>query len=191
MSAVSEVMYGRIGRLRDTYRYSAQPSIFRENVAEHSFWTAMIGVTIALEVNDKLAPQVALKSIVHDLEECMTGDLVRDMKYANSDFREAVLKIEREFLAELLLPMGIIGRKVFSRWEGAKDNTLAGQIVALADALSVISYCTRERMLGNEGLREIRDSCAELISSKFAQSKSLWPFAYEALKESYKRWPNA
>lgn len=189
MSSVSEVMYGKIGRLRDTYRYSAQPSIFRENVAEHSFWTAMIGITIAFEVNDKLADKVALKAVVHDLEECMTGDLVRDMKYANSDFRESVLQIEREFLGELLAPMGMTGKKIFTRWEGAKDNSLAGQIVGLADALSVISYTTREKRLGNTGLKPIRDACADLIHAKFVGSELLWPIANDAMRQTFREWP--
>ncbi len=186
-TAVNEVMFGKIGRLKDTFRYSAQPAISRENVAEHSFWTAMIGVTIAYEVNGNVAPTVALKAIVHDIEECMTGDLVRDMKYANPDLRGAIAHVERQFIKTLLEPMEATGKRIFREWEGAKDNTLAGQIVKLSDALSVIQYCTKEMELGNTNLVEIKDACSSLIDGMELTS-GLRNIGYHALDETNERW---
>lgn len=186
-TAVNEVLFGRIGRLKDTYRYSSQPTISRENVAEHSFWTAMIGVTIAFEVMETVAPKVALKAILHDIEECMTGDLVRDMKYANPDTREAIAKVEREFIGRLLRPMGEVGGKILMGWEDSKDDTLAGQIVLLSDTLSVIQYCTKEMELGNTNLTEIKDACAELIRKR-TDIAELREIAYHALDETTDRW---
>ena len=76
MSAVREVMLGKPSRLRHTFRYSALPVVFRENVAEHSFWTALIGITIAVELgcSHEEVGEVATKALLHDIEESMTGD---------------------------------------------------------------------------------------------------------------------
>lgn len=185
-----EVMFGKIGRLKDTYRYSAQPVISRENVAEHSFWTAMIGVTICLQLDPMdtdMPARVALKALLHDIEECMTGDLVRDMKYASDELRDAIKKVEQDFLRNLLDPLDDVGKSMYEIWENSKDQTYSGQIVALADALSVISYCTKEWELGNSNLMEIRDACTRLIVNKFYAS-SLGEIAKSAIEESYRRW---
>lgn len=180
--ALEEVMYGKFTRLRDTFRYSAQPVLVRENVAEHSFWTAMISITIAYEIGHRaLAPKVALRGILHDIEECVTGDLVRDMKYANPEIRKKILDLEIQFVNNLTKDMGQAGRIIRNEWSVAKDQSLAGQIVGLADALSVIAYCQREYELGNMKLHEIRESCAQLIQDKFYDGP-LKDIAMEGLK---------
>lgn len=188
---VAEIMYGRLGRLRDTYRYSAQPVINRENVAEHSFWTAIISSVVAMSIGleQEHVWEVSYKSIIHDIEECMTGDLVRDMKYADPSFRDAVLEIEQRFLGSLLEPLGTLGIYIYDDWTKSKDSTLSGRIVSLSDALSVISYCHKEKELGNEGLKEIRDACADLIRRKFYDDEDLGDVAKAALVPTFRRWP--
>ena len=189
-TSVNAVMFGTMTRLKDTFRYSAQPVIARESVAEHSFWTAMIGVCIALEIEPGSADIVALKGIVHDIEECMTGDLVRDMKYSSAAFREQIKEIEQNFIRRLLLPMEKAGEALYKLWETAKVGR-TGQIVACADALSVIAYCTQEYELGNKNLYEIREGCTELLIEKFGTDLELYPIVESALAESFGRWPDA
>jgi len=188
--AVNEVMFGKMTRLKDTFRYSAQSVIVRESVAEHSFWVAMIGATIAWEVEPNSAADVALKGIFHDIEECMTGDLVRDMKYATEEFRDVVKQLERQFLSGLESGLGLVGHHMFSTWETAKQWR-TGEIVALADALSVMAYCVQERELGNTKLYEIHDNVVQLIHDKFNKDMELWPIAKEAIDESYVRITDA
>lgn len=163
-SAIIEVMYGNFTRLSHTWRYSSVPVIARENVAEHSFWTAMIGITIAYETGvPHLAGTVAVNAIMHDIEECMTGDLIRDMKYANEEFRQQIQTIEDEFVTRLVEDMGPTGGIIQARWRGAKGETRAGRIVALADALSVVAYCSKEGTMGNINLHDIRRACSALV----------------------------
>ena len=183
MSAVNEVMRGKLGRLTYTYRYSAQPVIHRENVAEHSYWTAMIGVAICMDlgIND-LAPKVAIKALLHDVEESMTGDLVREIKYFDKEIRTVIGRVEKEFAKRLFAPMGVAGENLQRIWENSKDDTPAGRIVALADLLCVIAYCDREMKLGNTGLEHIRKECSILIEKKFIDEGELWPLAKEAIQ---------
>lgn len=187
MSAVKEVMGGKPSRLRHTYRYSAIPVVFRENVAEHSFWTALIGITIATEIapgDADLIGEVAVKAMLHDIEESMTGDLIRDMKYHNDEVRESIRKVEDEFARSIFNAIGgASGVQLEAYWRMSKDDSLSGQIVALADLLCVIAYCDHEQQLGNqtEEMRGIRRDCTKLIMHKFNGSQ-LGEIATEAMR---------
>lgn len=189
--AVNEVLFGNMKRLRHTFRYSAQPVIERENVAEHSFWTAMIAMTIAYEVspnNDPLARECAQKALLHDIEECMTGDLVREMKYATKQIRRVIKNVEETFVHHLLIPMGDIGSRFEGIWTFSKDDSPAGQIVKLADMLCVIAYCNQEKAMGNAELGVIRDECIKLIYDTFIDQSPLLDVAMEAIKRSGEEW---
>lgn len=182
-----EIMYGRLTRLRHTYRYSSVPVQNQENVAEHGYWTAMIGVGIALEVepgNKALWQDVALRALLHDVEECMTGDIVREMKYHDAEFREAVYKVESDFARRIFDDMGDRAAPLHEIWRWSKDDTeLAGSIVALADLLCVIAYCDMEIEFGNHNqvLRQIRADCRQLIVTKFFEDADLKWVAREVM----------
>ena len=184
MSVVRESMSGQLVRLTHTYRYSSIPVLVRENVAEHSFWTAIIAVTIAIEMNmsRQAIGEVALKSLLHDIEESMTGDLIRDMKYFDEETREAIGRVENEFASRIFSKLGAIGPWFEGWWTNSKDNSPAGRVVALADLLCVIMYVEHERTLGNanKALSEIRSDCAKLIESKFLGTE-LEAIAMEAI----------
>lgn len=188
MTPIQEVLYGKLRRASHVWRFSAQPMIQRENVAEHSFWTAIIAVTIAYEIESKvdqpnLAAEVALRSILHDIEETMTGDLVRSMKYFNVATRQAIAKVEDEFAAVLFNGLGETGGKMMHIWTTAKDVSLAGQVVALADLLCVLASCAQEFSFGNThgAVVDISSDCKALIVKKFRDNETLWPIAEEAM----------
>ena len=186
MSAVKEVMSGKLSRLRHTYRYSAIPIVNRENVAEHSFWTALIGMTIAMEIGGtaELIGEVAAKALVHDIEESMTGDLIRDMKYHDSVVRESIRKVEVEFAQGIFDEIGGNTGNIYELfWRTAKDDSESGRIVALADLLCVIAYCDHEQALGNntKEVRQIRSDCMKLIIHKF-NGTELGQLAEEAIR---------
>ena len=185
MSAVREIMAGNLIRLKHTYRYSSVPVLVRENVAEHSFWTAILAISIAIERNmsREMIGEVACKALVHDIEESMTGDLIRDMKYHDDDTREAIAKVEREFASRIFDKLGTLGNWFEVWWEKAKDETPTGRVVALADLLCVIMYVEHEWSLGNRSdqLNEIHDDCVALIERKFLAT-DLEEIAMEAIK---------
>lgn len=186
MSAVKEVMAGKPARLRHTFRYSALPVVFRENVAEHSFWTALIGMTIAAEISgdSQLIGEVAAKALLHDIEESMTGDLIRDMKYHDGDVRDAIRKVEVEFARSIFEAIGgQAGNLLEVYWRMAKDDSPSGRIVALADLLCVISYVDHEQSLGNntKEMKQVRSDCAKLILHKF-NGTDLGAIAKEAMQ---------
>lgn len=175
--ATRTMMTGDFVRLRHTFRFSAIPTLYRENVAEHGYWTAMIGMCIVadlvesgVEISDDLMGEVAMKGLLHDIEESLTGDVVRDLKYATPEIREAIGRVEAQFVDRLMNPMGPQGQIFKMIWGTAKEPaTDSGLIVALADLFCVISYCEHEFDLGNHNLTltRILDDCLELIRTKF------------------------
>lgn len=191
-NAVNEVLFGNMKRLRHTFRYSAQPVIERENVAEHSFWTAIIAMTIAYEVSpndNSLARLCCQKALLHDIEECMTGDLVREMKYATKQIRRVIKNVEEAFVHHLLVPMGKVGAIYEKIWTDSKDDSQAGQIVKLADMLCVIAYCTQERALGSTELSHIKEECISLINVTFPDAADpLNIIAFEAISICDREW---
>ncbi len=180
MSAIREVLYGEFRRVSHVYRYSALPVLNRENVAEHSWWTAMIAVTIAVEIDRAdLTGEVCLRGMVHDIEEIGTGDLVREAKYFDQEMRDNFRRVEEAFALGLFSKLGHTGEFLRSVWRNAKDDDLPGQIVSLADLFCVIAYVRWERSMGNTMLGRVERDCLNLIDQKFGDNKLLLPVIAE------------
>lgn len=177
------ILYGEFRRAAHVWRFSSLPVIKQENVAEHSFWTALIGMAIACEIGrEELTGEVAQRAILHDIEEVGTGDLVREMKYFDPELRASIRKVEVQFAAALFDKLGPpAGRHFEHIWENAKDGTLPGRIVALADLLCVLAYCHSERKMGNTGLGRIERDCSDLVYKKFHKDPDLKRIALDAV----------
>ena len=181
MSAIREVLYGEFRRVSHVYRYSALPVLNRENVAEHSWWTAMIAVTIAVEIDRlDLTGEVCLRGMVHDIEEIGTGDLVREAKYFDQEMRDNFRRVEEAIARGLFSKLGNTGEFLRSGWRDAKGDDLPGQIVSLADLFCVIAYVRWERSMGNTKLGHVERDCLSLIDEKFADNELLLPVIAEA-----------
>ncbi len=83
--------------------------------------------------------------------------------------------------------MGSVGSDIESIWSSSKDDSLAGQVVKLADMLCVISYCTQEMELGNRSLQEIRNECINLIRDTIEDTQLIY-VAEEAISASDDIW---
>lgn len=173
---VSQVLFGDLQRLRYVNRYSGQPVVRYENVAEHSFWTAIIAVTIATEMELSRGDirECALRGLLHDIEESMTGDLVRDLKYYDQETRDAIGRVEKQFAEGIFRRIGGRAGDLFAKtWTNAKNPVNpSGDVVALADLLCVLSYIQQERDHGNVSLTlgRIENDCRKLIVDKFGNS---------------------
>ncbi len=181
MSAIREVLYGEFRRVSHVWRFSALPVLNRENVAEHSWWTAVIAMTIATEIGHaELIGDVAARGILHDIEEIGTGDLVREAKYFDEKMREDFRRVEEAFAHRLFNKLEKATGAFSEIWRQAKGPDLAGQIVSLADLFCVIAYVRWERSMGNTKLEEVERNCLTIIYEKFGDHKLLLPVIAEA-----------
>ena len=135
-----------VKRLTAVWRYSSIPVAVQENVAEHSFWVALYAVMIArkLGADRDVQGQVALEGLIHDLPECVTGDVVRPFKYSSQEFKQAVDLAEGDMVDTL--PDAI--REMLADSDEVRSEYVKA-IVKAADFLSLFQYMRREAARGN------------------------------------------
>jgi 5'-deoxynucleotidase YfbR-like HD superfamily hydrolase len=167
-----ELLMGESRRLSHVKRYSSIPVNRGETVAEHSFYVTYYSLLVA---GDLLATLNCLNSVkestlthgyglsldwqkllgsamLHDISECMTGDIVRQVKHDNEGLHQDFLKLERKVVHFIENKVEV---KFFDLWRVAKDDSLEGRIVAIGDALSVVSYAIEEYLTGNAYLLRV------------------------------------
>lgn len=144
---------GDVRRLSAVWRYSSIPVAVRENVAEHSYWVAMYGAMIhrAMDPDVSTLGQIVLRSLVHDLGECVTGDVVRVFKYATPELKAEVDRAEailagrfHPALRDLVAFIESTGAHPGTPWDG-----YVKAVVKAADFLSLFQYMRREASRGN------------------------------------------
>ena len=105
--------YALLGRMRNITRWGLMRNTFSENIAEHSYMTAVLAHALALIRRDILLlpgpdpDRCAVAALYHDASEILTGDLPTPIKYYNPDIKTAYKQVERvagERLLEMLPP---------------------------------------------------------------------------------------
>lgn len=153
---------GKTARMAHVNRYSSFPLIRPENVAEHSWWVTFISMLIGEDMNYRWTPEcgrdwvnVGLlleRALVHDLSECVSGDIIRSYKYSS----EAVLAVLKHAdtlnMEQMVDEFGSQGSHVMFQWSTAKDDDIEGLIVRFADLAVVAFYVRDEYRTGNKAL---------------------------------------
>ena len=127
---------------------------FSENIAEHSYQTAVLAHALALIRRDVLklpAPdpdRCAVAALYHDASEILTGDLPTPIKYYNPEIKTAYKQVERVAGERLLnmLPPELRGSYEHDVLE---DDEALAPIVKGADKLSAHIKCLEEQKAGN------------------------------------------
>lgn len=182
---LQEMLVGDLVRLRYIIRYSNCRRVHDENVAEHSFYTALYAFLIAChlegEVSEPRSWGIHLKAlkwgdlfgkaILHDCEEARSGDFPRPFKYHSRRLKE--LLDSAACTAMISATINVFPNDpgvLVDIWKEAKDDSYEGRIVEFADCLSVISYLYQEREAGNYGIHEHAEDVQSYFS-KFSDPK--------------------
>lgn len=175
------ILTGPVRRMSHVHRYSSITVHRRENVAEHSWWVMFIAMLIAddLRAQGELVKldKVVLRALVHDLDECVSGDIIRSFKYRTEAMRLAVHEASDENMREITSKMGSVGGLVFPLWRDSKDDSIEGQIVRFADMASVVFYCREERRQGNLEIEEIMKEMYETWFKEYHNHEVLARYA--------------
>lgn len=144
-----------VRRLASVWRYSSIPIVSDENTAEHSFWVTLYSALILQELGGRASESdvlgaTLLYATIHDASECVTGDIIRLMKYATPEMKASVDS------AEALLAAKHLHRDVLSL-SGMSDGlmvttgekALIKSVVKVADFISLFQFMRREAMRGN------------------------------------------
>lgn len=146
---------GDVRRLSAVNRFSSIPVCVFENVAEHHYWVAVYGAMIhrSLSPDLQLLGAVVLGAIVHDVYECVTGDVVRVFKYATPELKAEVDRAEG-ILAERL-PAKVKDLIEIAEHPGVRGSpsSVPAQyvkaVIKAADFMSLFQYMRREAARGN------------------------------------------
>jgi len=148
-------------KLDKVIRFSAQMRIKDESVAEHSFHVALYSMILAdLEekiFKNKVDKEKLLKTaLLHDLEECLTGDIIYSFKHTHKNLTREIKRISQRFFEGLMKSLpDKISKEYLTFWQGAKDKKkIEGKIMEAADKLEGLIYALNEFSLGNKEFKE-------------------------------------
>ena len=137
-------------------RYSNKPNLFKETVAEHSFYVSYYSLVLGRYLVKKGHVvdfgKLLGRALVHDFEENFTGDLLAPFKHSLG-VEDKLTKVAEENML----------KEDFQLWKNAKDGSIEGQIISFADKFCVIVKCFEEISAGNKNYISILDSQIERI----------------------------
>ena len=156
-------------RLRSIRRANNLPTLQTEDVAQHSFYVAILALTLADDYNAHVAEhnrqyhpldtentyelvstaQVTRQALFHDMEEVFTSDIPWNVKHHNNETNVAIQRCIWEKLKTVYQgTTSPVSEHEFLICT-AKNN-LAGDFVNVADNLEGAWYCYTEVTMGNQ-----------------------------------------
>ena len=171
-----------VDRVRYIQRWALMRNNESENVAEHSFQTAIFAHALATirsvelpELELQVDPnKIMAKALFHDVSEVITGDLPTPVKYHNPELRKAYKDYEALAVDTLLdfLPESLRGNysellieKSLADTERGSLEYLEAGLIKVADKLSAYIKCLYEVNQGNNEFREALKSTLENIEA--------------------------
>ncbi len=161
--------FAMTGRLRYIKRWSLMRASDAENVAEHSYETAVLAYALAVIGNricgkNLNAEKIASAALFHDFPEAITGDMPTPVKYKSEEMRAVFGRVEEESRERLLsmLPEELKEdfRPLLSMEE---EDPETYRYIKAADKLSAYFKCLGESENGNR----------EFLSAKEQTRKAL------------------
>ncbi|MDE6397902.1 MAG: 5'-deoxynucleotidase, partial [Clostridiales bacterium] len=165
---MGDKFFSLIGRLRYIDRWSLMRNARKENVAEHSYITALVAHALCTVQNELYggnlnADRAAVLALYHEAAEVFTGDMPTPVKYYSDEIRTAYKAIEKEAEQKLI---GFLPAQLQGAYGGlvSPDKTSEEyKFVKYADKIAALIKCNEEFAAGN----------AEFAAAKASAEKSL------------------
>lgn len=146
--------------LKNIYRYSDRLTNIQENVAEHSFFTALILCELLenSNANDTLIAKALSAALRHDVLEAVLTDIPHSTKDSDEEFNIAIEKAEAKL-----------------RRDNSEDKAIH-TLVKIADILQVIQFIFHEKKLGNlnDDIISIEKQSRERLQQEMDKLKDLY-----------------
>ena len=131
-----------------------------ESTLEHTAAVALIALHITIDFPEANMEKVLTRALLHDMEETITGDIMTPVKYANPEMTRVIKQFEddaaRVVSSVFSGPFG--GNWSYEAWRDAKDDTLEGDIIKVADKAAVVYKYRHELALGNKGFEQYEEN---------------------------------
>ncbi|MHD0398358.1 YfbR-like 5'-deoxynucleotidase [Staphylococcus simulans] len=136
--------FKRLSDLEKLIRLPGKFKYFEHNVAAHSFKVTKIAQYLAT-VEEYHGNEIDWKSLYekalnHDFAEVFTGDIKTPVKYASRDLKKLFSQVEEEMVENFIKEeFPVEYQEVYrERLQEGKDDSLEGQILAVADKIDLL-----------------------------------------------------
>lgn len=133
--------------LDHTYRYSGTKLAESETLSQHIVDTIMMGLKIIDTLNSNgmnlSTKEYVMKATYHDLEEVITGDIPRPLKYHDKVTLQSMRDVADEVAKELFKQEFTDWNIHFYKWQLAKNGN-EGFVLKLVDNLVVVNKVVKE-----------------------------------------------
>jgi putative hydrolase of HD superfamily len=163
-------------------RFSVYKCHFREDVAQHSYFTALYAMVLAdLERRAGTAVDVERlmrMAVLHDAEEARTGDIHHPFKHQDIAFAETLDSRAFEWFGALLggLPEDTAREYIGLRRSVRDASSTEANILKAADKIEALLWAYEEYLLGNVHVRKaliVEDIISKLEPIQFTTVKAL------------------
>jgi 5'-deoxynucleotidase YfbR-like HD superfamily hydrolase len=146
-----QFLFGSNRRISRVVRFSTRPRLVDEYVATHSYYVALYGLIISkmlIAKGKKIdVESVMTRALVHDLDESVSGDIIRifreklsnELELLCEEVMKGILKHLPERLSDYLL----------YHWNHKFEDD-EGQVVKLCDNIAGWAYCEEQIQMGNK-----------------------------------------
>lgn len=183
--------HSEVKRLDYVMRYSSIPAVFQESVSQHTFWVLLHSVLLHRELTQSsniTDPSIEIfifrKALIHDIGECVTGDVVRTFKYSSVNFKEAVDEAE-DAMVQKYLPDSIKSLMLDSNSKNPQDAKYVDSIVKAADFISLFNYMKREHNRGNQEINPFLNKMREDLFNMHLKAKDAEEWYQTNLSDLY------
>jgi len=135
--------------LRNITRYSNIHLIEAESVTTHTIEMQLMAITIYehFKLNGQTFDlrDVAFRILMHDLDETVTCDIPRDIKYHDEKIHEEIERVTSEKLQQLF------DEEIIKYIHNSKDSSFEGRLVAYIDIIQAGYRLSKEYKLQHNG----------------------------------------
>jgi putative hydrolase of HD superfamily len=166
-------------RLRSIQRCNNFLKLSPEDVAQHSFYTAILTMIISDELAKDMPgfdKGLALKkALLHDVAEAITGDIPHNVKEYGDKLGLNISRLLDVIAEEYFKDIGVSPNfKGYSDLASSFKEGSEGLVVGLADILELTIYTYEEVSMGNTHMKGLMEKCIELTEAQPIYLRSLF-----------------
>ena len=170
MSLATSFLFGAQRRLTNIIRWNTTPKIISESVSSHSYFVTLYSMYLSDYLKEKYLLKINIEkvmrmSILHDIEECFSGDIVASLKAADEDFKEILANVCRKVVKEVFKGCTFSEEYILLWEEYREEKTIEAKIARVSDILCQILYSFEEIKLGNEFMEPICENSLRLLKT--------------------------
>lgn len=208
---MKDIIFNPLLNLSNKGRYSgtylAKPENTSDHIAQVGFYALLIGNEVnvrcrragvlfkPLWMSDSDEPELlqvdlsllALKALVHDVDELSSADIPRTTKYSSDSMRELFHEMETRTVKDVSIKYDF--PQLFRVWQTAKSDGIEGYIIKISDLLTVVHKTVEEvNVLGNKNMLKVAVEVlgqVKLENSKLVLDKFYDPIVKSVFTEIY------